>query len=142
AVGGRGVWLHRGMTTIARPPLLRPRVVLLGGVCAGVAAHLGRPTELVRAVFVVLALCGGAGVLLYLWCWAFVPVAPGPAGVRRQAPVATLLVLAAFAAAAIGVMLNATGWYWRGEPAPVVPGVLESAVLAVAAVVWSLAVDA
>ena len=47
----------------------RDRVV--AGVCGGIAAALGVDATLVRLVFAVLALAGGAGILLYLalWLW-------------------------------------------------------------------------
>jgi signal transduction histidine kinase len=42
----------------------------LAGVCAGIARTLGLDVTLVRLVFAVLALAGGAGVVLYLALWA------------------------------------------------------------------------
>jgi signal transduction histidine kinase len=42
----------------------------LAGVCAGIARTLGIDPTLVRLVFAVLALAGGAGILLYLTLWA------------------------------------------------------------------------
>jgi signal transduction histidine kinase len=47
----------------------RDRVV--AGVCGGVADALGVDPTLVRLVFAILALAGGAGILLYfaLWVW-------------------------------------------------------------------------
>ena len=65
------------MTTLARPPARR--VVratsgrALGGVAAGVAEHLGLQVLVVRVAFVLLALCSGAGVLLYAVLWVVVP---------------------------------------------------------------------
>jgi signal transduction histidine kinase len=45
---------------------------VIAGVCAGIAQTLGVDPTLVRLVFALLALAGGAGVLLYLalWAWA------------------------------------------------------------------------
>ncbi len=43
---------------------------VLAGVCAGIAQTLGVDANLVRLVFALLALAGGAGVLLYLALWA------------------------------------------------------------------------
>ncbi|KQV06275.1 ATP-binding protein [Leifsonia sp. Root112D2] len=57
-----------------RPPLSRPRACLLGGVCAGLARHLGVSVVVVRLIMVGLALGAGAGILLYLWLWALVPL--------------------------------------------------------------------
>lgn len=62
----------RTMTGDADPVLARSsddRV--LAGVCAGIAQTLGVDATLVRLVFALLALAGGAGVLLYLALWAY-----------------------------------------------------------------------
>jgi signal transduction histidine kinase/phage shock protein PspC (stress-responsive transcriptional regulator) len=66
--------------TDVRPPiprftgqLVRPRLRIVAGVCAGFARHSGLPVTVVRTVTFVLALCGGAGVLLYAWLWATTP---------------------------------------------------------------------
>ena len=44
---------------------------VVGGVCSGIAVALGVDARLVRLVFALLALAGGAGILLYfaLWVW-------------------------------------------------------------------------
>jgi signal transduction histidine kinase len=44
---------------------------VLAGVCGGVAARLGVDPTLVRLVFALLALAGGAGILLYLALWVY-----------------------------------------------------------------------
>jgi signal transduction histidine kinase len=44
---------------------------VLAGVCAGLAQTLGVDATLVRLVFAVLALAGGAGIVLYLALWAY-----------------------------------------------------------------------
>jgi signal transduction histidine kinase len=43
---------------------------ILAGVCGGIASALGVDATLVRFVFALLALAGGAGILLYLALWA------------------------------------------------------------------------
>ena len=45
---------------------------VIAGVCAGIAQTLGVDATLVRLVFALLALAGGAGIILYLalWAWA------------------------------------------------------------------------
>jgi len=94
-----------------RPPLARPRRVVVGGVCLAVAAHLGKPVGRIRFIALLLALCGGAGVLMYLWLWALVPLEdPGedeeqPASVRRAAPASVLLLVLA-AIATLGFLLD------------------------------------
>lgn len=50
---------------------------IAGGVCSGIAAYLHIDPTLVRIVFAILAIGGwGAGILLYLILWIFVPAAP------------------------------------------------------------------
>ena len=64
----------------------------LGGVATGVADHLGVPVLAVRAAFVVLAVAGGFGVVLYAAFWLVLPQGPAgrgghrPARPRRGAP--------------------------------------------------------
>ena len=45
---------------------------VIAGVCAGIAQTLAVDATLVRLVFALLALAGGAGIILYLalWAWA------------------------------------------------------------------------
>jgi signal transduction histidine kinase len=60
------------MTQVPALPFARSeqdRVV--AGVCSGIAAALGVDARLVRLVFVLLALAGGAGILLYLALWVW-----------------------------------------------------------------------
>jgi signal transduction histidine kinase len=44
---------------------------VIAGVCAGIAQRLGVDATLIRLVFALLALAGGAGILLYLGLWAW-----------------------------------------------------------------------
>src|SRR5215470_4722200 len=44
---------------------------VIAGVCAGIAEALAVDVTLVRLVFTLLALAGGAGILLYLALWAY-----------------------------------------------------------------------
>ncbi len=57
------------MSLRAYAPSTDERVI--AGVCAGIARSLGVDPTLVRLVFALLALAGGAGILLYiaLWMW-------------------------------------------------------------------------
>ena len=43
----------------------------LAGVCGGIAQALGVDVTLVRLVFALLALAGGAGIVLYLALWLY-----------------------------------------------------------------------
>lgn len=51
----------------------------LGGVCGGIARSTDVASWVWRLVFVLLALCGGTGVLLYLLMWVLVPPEAQPA---------------------------------------------------------------
>lgn len=48
---------------------------LIGGVAAGLARHLGVPVLGVRAFFVIAAVLGGLGIVLYAALWVFLPAA-------------------------------------------------------------------
>jgi signal transduction histidine kinase len=69
---------------------------VIAGVCAGIGRTLAVDATLVRLVFALLALAGGAGILLYLALWAW--------AAGRRAWVAAVLALVAGA-----VLLGALG---------------------------------
>jgi len=46
---------------------------MIAGVAAGVAEYLNIDPVLVRILFVILALAGGPGVLIYLILWLVMP---------------------------------------------------------------------
>ncbi|MCW4385264.1 PspC domain-containing protein [Salinibacterium sp. SYSU T00001] len=118
----------------ARPPLVRPRRAVLGGVCAGLSEHLGWPVARVRLIMVIATILGGAGLLFYGWLWALVPLDEADEPARRRAPVAAvLLALGAVAAVAAVVQANITG------TAPT--AITLALVLTGGAVAWSLAFD-
>jgi phage shock protein PspC (stress-responsive transcriptional regulator) len=48
----------------------------LGGVCGGLAEYFNTDATLIRVLFVVLAVMGGSGVLIYLLMWIIVPNQP------------------------------------------------------------------
>src|SRR4051794_3087320 len=58
---------------------------VIAGVCAGIAQALAVDVTLVRLVFTLLALAGGAGIVLYLALWVY--------GSKRNVWVTALLVL-------------------------------------------------
>ncbi|MCS5717992.1 PspC domain-containing protein [Herbiconiux sp. CPCC 205763] len=134
--------------------IVRPRLRVVGGVCAGVADHLGAPVAVVRTVAVLLALCGGAGILLYAWLWATTPVADAareprmreslttPAGSRgqadghraeqlRRAPVTEILLGLALIGAGGALVASSLGV--EVPLAVVIPGIV---VLAGVALAW------
>src|ERR1041385_3178130 len=84
---------------------------VIAGVCAGIARTLAVDVTLVRLVFALLALAGGAGIILYLALWAY--------SSSERAWWAALLILAALSAllgavglsdrAVLGIALVAAG---------------------------------
>src|SRR4051812_14103454 len=73
---------------------------VLAGVCGGVGARLGVDPTLVRLVFALLTLAGGAGILLYLALWVY-------DGGRHAWP-AIVLIAAATAALLVALGLSDT----------------------------------
>ena len=66
AAGGAASFLHR----LARSRTDR----LIGGVCGGLGQHTGLPSWAWRVIFCLISLYFGAGILLYLLLWVFLPV--------------------------------------------------------------------
>jgi phage shock protein PspC (stress-responsive transcriptional regulator) len=71
------------------PPPRRERLTrrtdhkMIAGVCAGLGDHFEVDPVLFRVAFVVLALVGGAGLLLYVLLWILLPADAGPGTVQR-----------------------------------------------------------
>jgi phage shock protein C len=57
---------------------------MVAGVCGGMAEYFNVDATLIRVLFVVLAVFGGAGLVLYLLMWIIVPDATKapPTGAR------------------------------------------------------------
>ncbi|WP_418060095.1 PspC domain-containing protein [Pimelobacter simplex] len=109
------------------------REPMIGGVAAGLAAHLGVSVLFVRAAFVVATFMGGSGVMAYAALWALMPAGPPPEvlapglesalrGGRRPGrrgrrfadigPVVTLAVLGVGLVFATGAVLGTGWWIW------------------------------
>jgi phage shock protein PspC (stress-responsive transcriptional regulator) len=56
---------------------------MVAGVCAGLGDHFEVDPVLFRVAFVVLALIGGAGLLLYALLWILLPTDTGPGTMQR-----------------------------------------------------------
>ncbi len=98
------------MTTAAPARLVRAGSGrALGGVAAGVAEHLGLAPLVVRLAFVLLTLCGGAGILMYAALWVLVPQGEVPAAVAADSRV-QLLALGALGLGGV-LALQATGFF-------------------------------
>jgi phage shock protein PspC (stress-responsive transcriptional regulator) len=63
-------WTPRAGCTAAEPTAPSP------GVCCGLADYFGVDPTLIRVIFVVLNVLGGAGIVLYLLLWIIVPNEP------------------------------------------------------------------
>lgn len=48
----------------------------LAGVCGGLAEYFNMDATLLRVLFIVLAVLGGSGIVLYLAMWIIVPREP------------------------------------------------------------------
>ena len=48
----------------------------VAGVCGGLAQYFNLDATLIRVLFVVLAVLGGSGLVLYLALWIIVPKQP------------------------------------------------------------------
>ncbi|MFC5929368.1 ATP-binding protein [Cryobacterium melibiosiphilum] len=98
--------------------MLRPRLRLIGGVCAGFAEHTGLPVNAVRTAALLLTVCGGAGALLYAWLWVTVPSAPAESGrFATPLPKASLARPARAAGASDGQFRSGPGAGWAGKAA-------------------------
>ena len=138
------------MTSVTnRPPLVRPRRAVLGGVSTALSAHLGWSVRRVRWVLAILTVCGGAGILFYLWLWAFVPIEAPEASdtaddsdpsteapIYRRAPMAALLVVMAGIAA-----LVAFASLGRENEETATQALLVVTLASGGAVAWSLGFD-
>ena len=127
---------HHDDATARDPTRAWPR---RGRGCAGLADHLGLPVWLVRVAFVVLALAGGIGLVLYAAFWAVLPLArdedddAADPDAARGTDLTRLLALAALVLG-VGLLLLAFGVDVLGGA--VVPVV---AALVGAALVWQQA---
>ena len=52
----------------------------VAGVCGGLAQYFNLDATLIRILFVVLAVLGGSGIVLYVAMWIIVPNEPSAAG--------------------------------------------------------------
>jgi phage shock protein C len=48
----------------------------IAGVCGGLAEYFNMDATLLRVLFIVLAVLGGSGIVLYLAMWIIVPRKP------------------------------------------------------------------
>ena len=125
-------------TAVVAPRLVRVRTGrVLGGVASGLADHLGLPVLWLRVAFVVLAVAGGSGLLLYAAYWLVLPQAgSGEQGGRSWGlDDRSWSEVVALGALGVGVLL-------LGQLTIPGPTLLPAAVIALgAALVWRQADD-
>ncbi len=76
---------------------------LIAGVCGGVGRYLGVDPVLIRVAFVVLAIAGGSGVLLYILGWILIPEEKEGEELGEAPPSSADTARLVFGAALIGV---------------------------------------
>lgn len=95
----------------------------VAGVAGGLGRHLDIDPTVVRVVLVVLALFGGAGLIVYGAVWLLVPADDGqraPIDVHPETRRALLIVAAVLATLSfLGVALGDRSWGW-GFPVPMI----------------------
>lgn len=57
---------------------------ILGGVCGGLAEFFNVDATIVRLIFVLIAVFGGSGVLLYLILWLIIPPSTSAGEISRS----------------------------------------------------------
>src|SRR5829696_6814218 len=80
---------------------------VLGGVCSGLARHIGVDPLIVRVLFVAAATAGGVGIAVYLLAWVFVPAGDAPAQpVRLRTSRGMVEIVLGVALLALSVLLT------------------------------------
>ncbi|WEV59487.1 PspC domain-containing protein [Bifidobacterium sp. ESL0728] len=73
------------VTPKQRLPLLRPKKKrIFCGVCRGLSLHLNVPVVWIRLAFVAATFLFGAGIVAYIFLWAFVPAGDPVTAQRKQ----------------------------------------------------------
>jgi len=82
---------------------------VLAGVCGGIASALGVDATLVRLAFALLALAGGAGIVLYFALWVYTSNAPLGQLLIGLSAVALLVALGLSGSVVLGAALLLAG---------------------------------
>ena len=100
----------------------------LGGVCGGLAEHLGLSTLVVRLAFAAITLAGGVGIVLYAAFWVIVPQRDdhGEEGIEGRGQ---LLALGAVVVAGLLLLAQAGVVRTSASLLPVGAAVLGAAIL-------------
>lgn len=99
---------------MSEQPGAEPRVLrrvkdgrVIGGVCGGLGRYLGIDPVLLRIAFVVLAIAGGGGLLLYIVSWILIPEEKGgePLGTVRPSSFDTTRLIVGGTLIALGMIV-------------------------------------
>ena len=80
---------------------------VIAGVCGGLGRYLGIDPVLLRIAFVILAIAGGSGILLYVVSWILIPEAREGEnlGTARPSSIDTTRLIVGGALIAVGTIL-------------------------------------
>jgi phage shock protein C len=80
---------------------------VIGGVCGGLGRYLGIDPVLLRIAFVILAIAGGGGILLYIVSWILIPEQREgeDLGTARPSSIDTTRLIVGGALIAVGTIL-------------------------------------
>jgi phage shock protein C len=104
---------------------------MLAGVCGGLGEYFGIDTNLVRLVFILLAIANGVGVLIYFALWLIVPRAESVVTARETIQIGAEEI--AEKARSIGEDMRAASRHGRTEA-----GILLGVALVVLGVIFLL----
>lgn len=90
----------------------------IAGVAGGLARHLDIDPVLVRVAFVVLALFGGGGLVLYLALWLVLPDESGGAPTLQLDPRSLTVAIVGVGVLAVLILLGQSWWGFTGFPWP------------------------
>ena len=97
-----------------QPSAPAPRVLrrsrddrMIGGVCGGLGRYLGIDPVLLRIAFVILAIAGGGGILVYVVAWILIPEQREgeDIGTERPSSIDTTRLIVGGALIAVGTIL-------------------------------------
>jgi phage shock protein C len=80
---------------------------MISGVCGGLGRYLGIDAVLLRIAFVILAIAGGGGILIYIVAWILIPEhrEGEDIGTARPSSIDTTRLVVGGALIAIGTIL-------------------------------------
>lgn len=87
-----------------------PTQKVLGGVCGGLAEYFNIDVAIVRVLWILFTLAGGAGFLAYVLCWIIIPLKGDPATIARPHDSAGLIVGIILLIIGVSALFSWIGW--------------------------------